>query len=169
MSQTLAAYLKAVRLTLDAALCLRNFASQKVERHNKPEVEARMDKELLLNPITISRNSQERTCIEASVNSVRVSIKIKQADEMEEVLADRFTRFLMQRAEDFIILRRKPIEAYDISFLITNFHTEDMWKHKLVDFIIEFMNTIDQEISTMKLRVNSRARTVAVEFLKQFP
>jgi hypothetical protein len=40
-SQALQPYLKAVRLTLDAALCLRNFASQVVERHNKPEVEAR--------------------------------------------------------------------------------------------------------------------------------
>ena len=70
-----------------------------------------MDKELLLNPIVISRNGQERTMIEASVNSVRISIAIKQADEMEIVLADRFTRFLMQRAEDFVILRRKPVEV----------------------------------------------------------
>lgn len=38
---TLQPYLKAIRTTLEAALCLRNFASQVVERHNKPEVEAR--------------------------------------------------------------------------------------------------------------------------------
>jgi len=73
-----------------------------------------MDKELLLNPICISRNAQERTLIEASVNSVRVSIAIKQADEMEIVLADRFARFLMQRAEDFVILRRKPVEVSNV-------------------------------------------------------
>ena len=41
MSNTLQGYLKAIRVTLDAALCIRNFASQVVERHNKPEVEAR--------------------------------------------------------------------------------------------------------------------------------
>ena len=29
------------------------------------------------------------------------------------------------------------IQGYDISFLITNFHTEAMLKHKLVDFIIQ--------------------------------
>jgi hypothetical protein len=34
-------YLDCVRVTLDAALCLRDFPSQTVERHNKPEVEAR--------------------------------------------------------------------------------------------------------------------------------
>ncbi len=70
-----------------------------------------MDKELILNPLVISRNESERTFIEASVNAVRVSIKIKQADELEEVLADRFSRFLMQRAEEFAILRRKPIKV----------------------------------------------------------
>lgn len=44
-------------------------------------------------------------------------------------------------------------QGYDISFLITNFHTEDMLKHKLVDFIIEFMEEVDKEISEMKLFV----------------
>ena len=34
-------YLACIRSTMDAALCLRNFASEKVERHNKPEVECR--------------------------------------------------------------------------------------------------------------------------------
>lgn len=71
-----------------------------------------MDKELLLNPLVISRNENERTLIEASINSVRLSIKIKQADELEEVLADRFSRFLMQRAEDFSVLRRKPVKVW---------------------------------------------------------
>jgi actin related protein 2/3 complex subunit 4 len=44
---------------------------------------------------------------------------------------------MMMRAENFVILRRKPIHGYDISFLITNFHAEYMLKHKLVDFIIQ--------------------------------
>jgi len=59
-------------------------------------------------------------------------------------------------------------KGYDISFLITNFHTEQMYKHKLVDFIIHFMEEIDKEISEMKLAVNSRARISAEEFLKRF-
>lgn len=48
-------------------------------------------------------------------------------------------------------------QGYDISFLITNFHTEEMLKHKLVDFIIQFMEEVDREISEMKLFVSSRA------------
>ena len=46
-------------------------------------------------------------------------------------------------------------KGYDISFLITNFHTEEMLKHKLVDFIIQFMEEVDKEISEMKLFVRS--------------
>lgn len=38
--------------------------------------------------------------------------------------------------------------------MITNFHTEEMLKHKLVDFIIQFMEEVDKEISEMKLFVS---------------
>uniref|UniRef100_A0A493TJZ4 Actin related protein 2/3 complex subunit 4 n=2 Tax=Neognathae TaxID=8825 RepID=A0A493TJZ4_ANAPP len=199
----------------------------------------RSSKELLLQPVIISRNEKEKVLIEGSINSVRVSIAVKQvpgwgggrgrgartgegassprltarcssqADEIEKILCHKFMRFMMMRAENFFILRRKPVEVmwggdtqrglpapprgspaqgwavgvpagcspppcsfhpqgYDISFLITNFHTEQMYKHKLVDFVIHFMEEIDKEISEMKLSVNARARIVAEEFLKNF-
>jgi len=51
--------------------------------------------------------------------------------------------------------------------LITNFHTEQMYKHKLVDFIIQFMEEVDKEISEMKLSFNTRARIVAESYLFQ--
>ena len=75
-----------------------------------------------------------------------MSIKVKQLDEMDEILAKkcalpgpsgalagltqrrrprgRFTRFLMLRADNFIVLRRKAVDGYDISFLLTNFNLE---------------------------------------------
>jgi len=40
-----------------------------------------------------------------------MSIKIKQADDIERILADKFTRFMMQRAENFVILRRKAVQV----------------------------------------------------------
>ena len=167
MANTLRPYLDCIRHTLLGSLCLRNFPSQHVERHNKPEVEVKGSKELLLNKITICRNKQEKCLIEPSVNSVRISIGIKQADEIETILCHKFTRFLMQRAEKFVILRRVPIEGFDISFLITHKHLEDMWKHKLVDFVIQFMEEIDKEINGMKIAVNTRARIVATQFMKE--
>ena len=71
-------------------------------------------KEVLLTPLTISRNENERVLIEPSVNSIRLSIKIKQADEIERILCHKFTRFMMQRAESFIVLRRKPVKVSGI-------------------------------------------------------
>lgn len=40
-----------------------------------------------------------------------------------------------------------------------------MLKHKVVDFIIQFMEDVDKEISEMKLSLNARARTVAESYL----
>lgn len=169
MSQSLRPYLNAVRRTLEASICLINFNSQVVERHNKPEIEVRNSKELLLNPVVISRNEKERVLIETSINSVRISVAIKQSDDIERILAHKFTRFMMMRADNFVILRRKPNDPnYDISFLVTNFHVESMYRYKLIDFIIHFLEEIDREINEMKLAINARARITAEEFLKKF-
>ncbi|CUA75413.1 Actin-related protein 2/3 complex subunit 4 [Rhizoctonia solani] len=168
MSHALRPYLAAVRATLTAAMTLENFSSQVVERHNKPEVEVGSSLEVLLTPLVISRSKTEQVFIEPSVNSIRMSIRIKQADDIERILCHKFTRFMMMRAENFVILRRKPIQGYDISFLITNFHSETMLKHKLVDFIIQFMEDVDKEISEMKLSLNARARIVAESYLTAF-
>eukprot|EP00300_Choanocystis_sp_HF-7_P033416 c45760_g1_i1.p2 GENE.c45760_g1_i1~~c45760_g1_i1.p2 ORF type:complete len:186 (+),score=50.21 c45760_g1_i1:46-558(+) len=165
-SNALKPYLDAVKVSLEAAMCLENFSSQVIERHNKPEVEVKTSKELLLNPIIVSRNAGERVLIEPSINSVRISLAIKQADELEQILCAKFMRFLMQRAENFVIIRRKPVTGYDISLLVTATHCDEMYKSMLVAFILNFMNDIDKEISEIKLAVNGRARITAESFLR---
>lgn len=62
-----------------------------------------------LKPIIIARTASESVKIEASINSVRLSIALKKSDYMEKLLTHKFTRFLMQRAEHFLILRRRPL------------------------------------------------------------
>ncbi|CAI0629414.1 unnamed protein product [Linum tenue] len=170
-ASSLRLYLTCIRNTLEAAMCLQNFPCQEVERHNKPEVELKYcltSSELLLNPVLICRNEAERCLIETSINSLRLSLKVKQADELENILTKKFLRFLSIRAEAFQVLRRKPIQGYDISFLVTNYNCEEMQKQKLIDFIVQFMEDIDKEISDLKMSVNTRGRLVATEFLKQF-
>ena len=122
-------------------------------------------RELLMHPVVIARNEKEKVLIEASINSVRLSVAVKQADELEQVLCKRFMRFLAQRADRFVVLRRVPVAGFDISFLITNQNTDELFKHKVVDFVVHFMNEIDKEISEMKLSVNARARITAQHFL----
>lgn len=144
-----------------------------------------------MNPVMICRNEKEQCLIEPSVNSVRVSVLVKKSDELEELFCHKFTRFLMQRAEQFRILRRRPLkfasaskgrsrnvnlaadvdtsgDSFDISFLITHVHAESLLKDKLIDFIIQFIQDIAKEISEMKIAVNARARLVATEFMKEF-
>ena len=62
-SATLKPYLKAVKHTLEAAMCLENFSSQKVERHNKPEIEVSCQNNFLsfFNVIT-SRFKNPQSC-----------------------------------------------------------------------------------------------------------
>ena len=43
-----------------------------------------------------------------------------------------------------------------------------MYKSKLVDFIIEFLKSVDAELSEMKISINGRARIVAGEYLGTF-
>lgn len=47
----------------------------------------RSSKELLLQPVLISRNEKEKVLIEGSINSVRVSIAVKQV--MEKNMCER--------------------------------------------------------------------------------
>ena len=60
--------------------------------------------------------------IEASINSIRVSIAIKQADEIEKILCHKFMRFMMMRAENFVILRRKPVQVGQIGKMMDGEH-----------------------------------------------
>ena len=143
----------------------KELPSQQIERHNIPEVEFGHNKELLLPPILISRTEHEYCLIEASINSLRFSVKVKQGDLLEEILTKKFMSFITQRAEHFWIIRRVPVEGYDISLLITNFHTEDLLQEKIVDFVVTFLEEVDKEINVMKLSVNTRGRAVATEFL----
>ncbi|CAN1170300.1 Actin-related protein 2/3 complex subunit 4 [Linum perenne] len=138
MASSLRLYLTCIRNTLEAAMCLQNFPCQEVERHNKPEVELKYCLFFFASLVLISRNEAERCLIETSINSLRLSLKVKQADELENILTKKFLRFLSIRAEAFQVLRRKPIQD------------------------------IDKEISDLKMSVNTRGRLVATEFLKQF-
>ncbi len=132
-------YLKQIRDTLDATLNLRYFPSQLVERQTHPEIEFQDNPKLLMNPLLISKSEQEKCLVEASVNSVRISISIKKNQEIEVLLTHMLERFLSLRADKFQILRKKPIEGYDYSFLLTDEHLQKYKKEELVNFILEFI------------------------------
>ena len=120
-----------------------------------------------MNPLVISRSDQEKTLVEASVFSVRISISIKKNQEIEELLTHMLDRFLSLRADKFLILRKKPIEGYDFSFLITEEHLQKFKKEEMINFILEFIQGIDKEINDMKLAIITQSRLAATCYRQQ--
>ena len=106
-----------------------------------------------MTPLLIAKSEQEKCLVEASVNSVRVSISIKKNQEIEILLTHMLERFLSLRADKFQILRKKPVDGYDYSFLVTDEHLQRYKKEELVNFILEFIQGIDKEINDMKLAI----------------
>lgn len=119
--------------------------------------------------MTITSDS-EKCFIESSINSARVSIRFKfeEADQLEKLQGKTFLRYLTKRAEDFLIVRRIPLDGYSFSFLITNKHVDDLTKNKIVDFILIFMVDVEKEISSLKISQNARGRAIASEYMKLF-
>jgi actin related protein 2/3 complex subunit 4 len=85
-------------------------------------------------------------------------VKIKQLDNVDILLAKMFMRFLAQRADQFRILRRKPVPGYDISFLVTNIHANQIVLPKLINFIVTFLQDVDKELSDMKVTLKAQVR-----------
>ena len=149
-------YLQAIRDALNAVLNLRYFPSPLVERQVHPEIEFQDNPKLLYHPLVISKSEQEHTMIEASINSVRVSVAIRKSDEVFDLLTKMLERFMALRADRFKILRKKPAhEGYDFSFLIWNEHLLEFKKEELINFILEFVQGIEQEITELKMMVRN--------------
>jgi actin related protein 2/3 complex, subunit 4 len=112
-------------LHLTRNLCLRDFPCQEVERQSKPEIEFGTCRELLLPPVTVQCSASGEKClIEPSINATRVNFMFNWGGELPEgldkILADSLFKFLGVKADQFPLLRRAPVDGYDVSFLITD-------------------------------------------------
>ena len=162
MANTLTPYLNEISKTLEATLNLRHLPSQTVERQIHAEVELRDNPKLLMGDFLVARNEQEKCLIEASVNSVRVSVTIKKGMEIEWLVTDMLSRFMALRADKFDILRKKCAhEGYDFSFLISDDHLNKYHKDELINFMLEFIKGIQSEITELKMGINQSAQQAA--------
>ena len=135
-----------IRDALDATLNLRFLPSEIVERQSHPEIEmAEKGSKLVMKPLVISRTEHESALIEGSVNSVRISFLIKKGDpskpgdSVEILLSHMYQRFFALRADRFKIFRKKPVDGYDFSFLITEDHLSKYKKEELINFVLQFV------------------------------
>jgi hypothetical protein len=116
-----------------------------------------------------NNNNSEVILVESSTNSFRLSVKLKHSDELDAILTKQLSRFMHQRAEQFSIVRKRAIsDEFDLSFLVTAKHKRQFVNSSLVGFMVDFLKSVDGEISEQKLSVSSRGRAVAEEFLGGF-
>ena len=47
------------------------------------------------------------------------------------------------------------MQGYDISFLVTNIHCEEMYKHKIVDFVVDFMEVRYRRLQALERQGNT--------------
>lgn len=114
-------------------------------------------------------SGSEVVLVESSKNSFRLSVKLKHSDELDAILTKQLSRFMHQRAEQFSIVRKKAInDEFDLSFLVTKKHKKQFVNSSLVAFMVDFLKSVDGEISEQKLSVSSRGRAVSEVFLSEF-
>ena len=193
MAISLETYQKNLEKALEVALCLRSFPSQLVEKQTKPEIElVEYERELAmrfkekksselagfeeekissrnykaLNPIYIARTENEYCMIEPSINSCRISFVFKKPAALDKMIVSKIASFFQKRAETLFILRKKPIDGFDMTLLITNYHLEKFNKKLLIDWILYFVESISKEINDIRLDLNTQARIAATYFVK---
>ena len=121
--------------------------------------------------ISRKNTDKEKCYLEVSKNSIRVSFVFKQQssyDPIDQSILSKYMKFFQQRAEDYTILRRKPIEGYSVSFLILNTHVATFGIDNILEVVLDFLSQVDRECSDVKITINARARLVASEFMKEF-
>ena len=168
MTESTANYFSLVKQSLEYALNIRYFPSQECEKMSRPQVEVKESPELILKPIRIARKEDDYVEIEPTINSVRINILWKKHNELEKLLTNMYTSYLMKRAEKLEILRKVPVEGYDLSFLITDRHFEVYDKDLIIELILQIMSDFEKELTEMKLNVSSQLRFSTELFVKQF-
>lgn len=95
MSNSQQRYVQSVEQCLWRVLCLHDVPGIQPEH---PEIEFATSPELRLDTVTKERNANECCFIEPTINSARISLKIRQTDELEKWLTRKWISFLTQAA-----------------------------------------------------------------------
>jgi actin related protein 2/3 complex subunit 4 len=94
-----------------------------------------------------------------------MSVQLKRVRDLETWLRSKRIAFMMQRADNIDIIRRKPVPGFDISFLVTARHLQVFDKAALIDFIITLMTEL-ASVNDLKRLISSRGRISSVSITK---
>lgn len=158
---------------LASNLCLREFPCQEVERHSKPEIESASCPELLLPAVEVQLAvSGERCLIEPSINATRVSFMFNWGDEepegLDHIMAESFYRFLGAKADHLPLLRRAPVEGFNVSFLITAGLLQRYGMMNIVVSLVTFAMGTPEYLKKLKHDLEQQNQSLAKSVLRVF-
>lgn len=143
---------------LDKIISNDNDVTPDVENKLK---EKEIDKmEVVTNRITIF--------FESSWNSLRLSVNFKVFDDFELMYKTKWLKFIHNRAEELQIIRKIPINNYDLSFLIYPKLIKLLSLPLLKNLIPDIIQDCILEIAETALFPHQRGRIIATQFLSQF-
>ncbi|KAJ1608703.1 putative actin related protein 2/3 complex subunit 4 [Cryptosporidium canis] len=140
------------------------------------------DKLDLVKSLYVYRHSREFCYIESCIDSVRVSLKFYLKCEFERKLFNQLTIFMKKNSDYLQLVRKKSIEGFDISFLITNHilnhynsasinenkYNHRMGKYDVIHFILKFIVDIDRQIQDKMLQSTYFSRYCIRKLLQEF-
>lgn len=152
-------YIDTIASELYSSFCVRDFPCQDVERRNKPEIEFGQCKELLLEPHVIKLKSPPEQClVEPSINSTRISFLFNRGDEMDDLVALALLKFLGMKADHHLLLRRTPVDSYDVSFLVTSELLQQYGPVKIMLSTLKFASSVPEFLADLKSKAKTRVQ-----------
>ncbi|TRY52513.1 Actin-related protein 2/3 complex subunit 4 [Cryptosporidium tyzzeri] len=144
----------------------------------------RNNKVELIKSLYVYRHSKEFCYIESCIDSVRVNLKFYFKCEFERRLFNQLTIFMKKNSDYLQLVRKKSIEGFDISFLITNHilnsynnkicitnksnYDGQMGKYDVIHFILKFVVDIDRQIQDKMLQSTYFSRYYIRKLLQEF-
>jgi actin related protein 2/3 complex subunit 4 len=64
------------------------------------------------------------------------------------------------------MVRRKPIQDYDVTLLITNEVLEKYNKDFVIELILDLVKTLEKDLLEIKLNINTQCRIAATHFME---
>lgn len=64
------------------------------------------------------------------------------------------------------MVRRKPIQDYDVTLLITNEVLEKYNKDFIIELILDLIKTLEKDLLEIKLNINTQCRIAATHFME---
>lgn len=144
-------FLTAIRQLLRTGLCLDLCAVSEEGSPDLPIIEVGFPAYAISPPVDIKGDKGETALVERSTNATRVSLSFVAVNELriQTVLKSLLRDLHAETVKDSSIIRRKPLEGYDLSFLFTYRHLLSVPAAQLETQFLNVLRAIEHKTSIL--------------------